>query len=141
MQRRQFMLAAGAALSGLAPRFALAQTYPTRPVRAVVAFAPGGVADTFARILTQKLSEHFGKQFYVDNITGATGNIGTAQVAKAAPDGYTLGLSGTGTHAINPTLYANVGYDPRKDFTPVGLIATSALFVLVNNDIPAKTIP
>jgi len=77
----------------------------------------------------------------IENKGGAGGSIATRQVAKAAPDGYTLGLSGTGTHAINPTLYANVGYDPRKDFAAVGLIATSALVVLVNNDVPAKTIP
>jgi tripartite-type tricarboxylate transporter receptor subunit TctC len=139
MQRRQFMLAAGAALSGLAPRFALAQAYPTRPVRAVVAFAPGGVADTFARILTQKLSEHFGKQFYVDNITGATGNIGTAQVAKAAPDGYTI-LFAFSSHVVNPTLFGKLPFDPIKDFTPVSLCVASTSLLTVNPAVPATTV-
>jgi tripartite-type tricarboxylate transporter receptor subunit TctC len=139
MQRRQFMLAAGAALSGLAPRFALAQIYPTRPVRAVVAFAPGGVADTFARILTQKLSENFGKQFYVDNITGATGNIGTAQVAKAAPDGYTI-LFAFSSHVVNPTLFGKLPFDPIKDFAPVSLCVASTSLLTVNPAVPATTV-
>jgi tripartite-type tricarboxylate transporter receptor subunit TctC len=139
MQRRQFMLAAGAALSGLAPRFALAQAYPTRPVRAVVAFAPGGVADTFARILTQKLSENFGKQFYVDNITGATGNIGTAQVAKAAPDGYTI-LFAFSSHVVNPTLFGKLPFDPIKDFAPVSLCVASTSLLTVNPAVPATTV-
>jgi tripartite-type tricarboxylate transporter receptor subunit TctC len=139
MQRRQFMLAAGAALSGLAPRFALAQTYPTRPVRAVVAFAPGGVADTFARILTQKLSESLGKQFYVDNITGATGNIGTAQVAKAAPDGYTI-LFAFSSHVVNPTLFGKLPFDPVKDFAPVSLCVASTSLLTVNPAVPATTV-
>jgi tripartite-type tricarboxylate transporter receptor subunit TctC len=139
MQRRQFMFAAGAALGGLAPRFALAQTYPTRPVRAVVAFAPGGVADTFARILTQKLSENFGKQFYVDNITGATGNIGTAQVAKAAPDGYTI-LFAFSSHVVNPTLFGKLPFDPVKDFAPVSLCVASTSLLTVNPAVPATTV-
>ena len=77
----------------------------------------------------------------IENRGGAGGSIATRQVARAAPDGYTLGLGGTGTLAIDPTLYPNVGYDPRKDFSPVGLIATSALIVLVNPSLPAKTLP
>src|SRR5262249_11485027 len=75
------------------------------------------------------------------NVGGAGGSIATRRVARAEPDGYTLVLGGTGTLAINPTLYGNVGYDPRKDFAPIGLIRTSALGLLVNNDIPAKTVP
>src|SRR3954451_21563916 len=109
MQRRQVLFAASALLGGLAPRIARAQGYPNRPVRAVVAFAPGGVADTFARILTQKLSENFGRQFYVENITGATGNIGTAQVAKSAPDGYTI-LFAFSSHVVNPTLFGKLPF-------------------------------
>ena len=77
----------------------------------------------------------------IENRGGAGGSIATRQVARATPDGYTLGLGGTGTLAIDPTLYPNVGYDPRKDFAPVGLIATSALIVLVNPSLPAKTLP
>jgi tripartite-type tricarboxylate transporter receptor subunit TctC len=94
-----------------------------------------------ARIVAEKMSKSLGQQIVIENKGGAGGSIATRQVAKAAPDGYTLGLGGTGTHAINPTLYPNVGYDPRNDFAPVGLIATSALVVLVNTSVPAKTIP
>ena len=85
-----------------------------------------------ARIVAEKMSRSLGQQIVIENKGGAGGSIATRQIAKAAPDGYTLGLGGTGTLAINPTLYPNVGYDPRKDFAPVGLIATSALVVLVN---------
>jgi tripartite-type tricarboxylate transporter receptor subunit TctC len=125
------------ALSGAAA----AQDYPARPITLVVPYAAGGGNDVMARIVAEKMSKSLGQQIVIENKGGAGGSIATRQVAKAAPDGYTLGLGGTGTLAINPTLYPNVGYDPRKDFAPVGLIATSALVVLVNNDIPARTIP
>src|SRR5437763_16706606 len=94
-----------------------------------------------ARIVAEKMSKSLGQQIVIENKGGAGGSIATRQVAKAAPDGYTLGLGGTGTLAINPTLYPNVGYDPRKDFVPVGLIATSALVVLLNPSVDARTIP
>jgi tripartite-type tricarboxylate transporter receptor subunit TctC len=91
LPRRNFLyLAAGAAAVPPVSRVARAQAYPARPVRAVVAFAPGGVTDTFARVIAQKLTEQLGKQVYVENIAGASGNIGTGQVAKAAADGYTV---------------------------------------------------
>jgi len=134
------------ALFGVALVFALtgapaAQDYPARPITLVVPYAAGGGNDVMARIVAEKMSKSLGQQIVIENKGGAGGSIATRQVAKAAPDGYTLGLGGTGTLAINPTLYPNAGYDPRKDFAPVGLIATSALVVLVNNDVPAKTIP
>jgi tripartite-type tricarboxylate transporter receptor subunit TctC len=116
-----------------------AQTYPTRPVRAVVAFAPGGVTDTFARLMAQKLTEQLGKQVYVENIAGASGNIGTGQVAKAAPDGYTL-LFAFSSHVVNPTLFARVPYDPIKDFEPVTLAVASTTVLTVNPAVPAKTV-
>ena len=81
-----------------------------------------------------------GRRWLIENHGGAGGSIGTRQVAKAAPDGYTLGLGGTGTLAVDPTLYPNVGYDPRKDFAPVGLIATSPLIILVNPSLPAHNV-
>ena len=109
-------------LAGARP--AVAQTYPSRSVRAIVAFAPGGVTDTFTRLMAQKLSENLGQQFYVDNIPGATGNIGTAQAAKAAPDGYTL-LFAFSSYVVNPTLFDKIPYDPAKDFDPVTLAVTS----------------
>jgi tripartite-type tricarboxylate transporter receptor subunit TctC len=118
-----------------------AQDYPTRPITLVVPYAAGGGNDVMARIVAEKMSRTLGQQVVIENKGGAGGSIATRQVAKAAPDGYTLGLGGTGTHAINPTLYPNVGYDPRKDFAPVGLIATSALVVLVNTQVEANTIP
>ncbi len=88
----------------LGARSATAQGYPTHSVRAIVAFAPGGVTDTFTRLMAQKLSENLGQQFYVDNVPGATGNIGTAQAARAAPDGYTL-LFAFSSYVVNPTLF------------------------------------
>jgi len=117
-----------------------AQDYPARPITLVVPYAAGGGNDVMARIVADKMSKSLGQQIVIENKGGAGGSIATRQVAKAAPDGYTLGLGGTGTLAINPTLYRNVGYDPRKDFAPVGLIATSALVVLVHPGIAAKSI-
>ena len=124
----------------LATTGAWAQDYPSRPVTLIVPYAAGGGNDVMARIVAEKMSRSLGQQIVIENKGGAGGSIATRQIAKSAPDGYTLGLGGTGTHAINPTLYPNVGYDPRKDFAPVGLIATSALVVLVNTSVPAKTI-
>ena len=138
-RRRVLHLAAGAAALPAVSRIAWSQTYPTRPVRAIVAFAPGGVTDTFARLMAQKLSEHLGKQFYVENITGATGNIGTGQAAKAAPDGYTL-LFAFSSYVVNPTLFDKVPYDPYKDFEPVTLAVTSTTVLTVHPSVPAKTI-
>ena len=132
------MLGIGIAAACAMP--AAAQDYPTRPITLVVPYAAGGGNDTMARIVADKMSRILGQQIVIENKGGAGGSIATRQVAKAAPDGYTLGLGGTGTLAINPTLYQNVGYDPRKDFAPVGLIATSALVVLVNPSVPAHSI-
>jgi len=129
------------ALLVLAPVGAgLAQDYPSRPITLVVPYSAGGGNDVMARIVAEKMSKSLGQQIVIENKGGAGGSIATRQVAKAAPDGYTLGLGGTGTLAINPTLYPNVGYDPRKDFVPVGLIATSALVVLVHPSVEAKSI-
>jgi tripartite-type tricarboxylate transporter receptor subunit TctC len=118
---------------------ALAQ-YPTRAITLIVPYAAGGGNDVMARIVADKMSAALGQPIVVENRGGAGGSIATRQVAKSEPDGYTLGLGGTGTLAIDPTLYSNVGYDPRKDFAPVGLIATSALVVLVHPSIPAHSV-
>jgi tripartite-type tricarboxylate transporter receptor subunit TctC len=118
---------------------AAAQTYPAHAVRAIVAFAPGGVTDTFARLMAQKLGENLGQQFYVDNVPGATGNIGTALVAKAAPDGYTL-LFAFSSYAVNPTLFDKIPYDPDKDFDPVTLAVTSTTVLTVNPMVPARSV-
>ena len=127
-----------AALAGTHP--AAAQDFPTRPITLIVPYTPGGGNDAMARVVADKMSVALRQQIVIENRGGAGGSIATRQVARAAPDGYTLGLGGTGTLAIDPTLYPNVGYDPRKDFAPVGLIATSALIVLVNPSVPAKTL-
>jgi tripartite-type tricarboxylate transporter receptor subunit TctC len=118
----------------------IAQDYPTRPITLVVPYAAGGGNDTMARIVADKMSRTLGQQIVIENRAGAGGTIATRQVAKSAPDGYTLVIGGTGTLAVNPTLYANIGYDPRKDFAPIGLIGTSALVVLVHPSVPAKSI-
>ena len=137
MSKLTLALAAALALLGVAA--AQAQTYPTRAVRAIVAFAPGGVTDTFARLMAQRLSEDLGKQFYVDNVPGATGNIGTAQAAKAAPDGYTL-LFAFSSYVVNPTLFDKIPYDPEKDLDPVTLAVTSATVLTVNPLVPARSV-
>src|SRR2546430_3108843 len=140
LPRRKFLhLATGAAVLPSVSRAAWAQAYPSRPVRAVVAFAPGGTTDTFARLMAQKLTEQFGKQVYVENIAGATGNIGTALVAKAPPDGYTI-LFAFSSHVVNPTLFARLPYDPINDFKPVTLAVASTTVITVNPAVPAKTI-
>jgi tripartite-type tricarboxylate transporter receptor subunit TctC len=117
-----------------------AQDYPNRPIMLVVPYAAGGGNDVMARIVADKMSKTLGQQIVIENRGGAGGTIATRAVAKSAPDGYTLVIGGTGTLAINPTLYPNAGYDPRKDFAPVGLIATGALVVLVHPSVPAHSI-
>src|SRR5215472_4983300 len=117
-RRRRFLhLLAGAAALSAAPSGARAQAWPTRPVRIIVPFQPGGSTDIFARLAAQKLTEHFGKQFYIENVAGATGNVGTAQAARSAPDGYTL-LIAFSSYVVNPTLFAKLPFDPDKDFAP-----------------------
>jgi len=117
-----------------------AQDWPNRPLTMVAPFATGGSTDAIARIVAEGLSAQLHQPVIVENIGGAGGMTGANRVAKAAPDGYTLGLGGTGTLAIDPTLYPNAGYDPRKDFAPVGLIATSPLIILVNPSVPAHNV-
>src|SRR6267154_591841 len=118
---------------------ALAENYPTKPVRVVVGFAAGGPSDVIGRLVAQKLSEALGQQFYVENIGGAGGNTAAGQVARAAPDGYTIHIISTG-FMVNPTLYAKVPYDPIKDFSPVTLVAFSPNVVVVHPSVPAKTV-
>jgi tripartite-type tricarboxylate transporter receptor subunit TctC len=138
--RRRFLhLAGGAAVLPVLSRPAFAFDYPTRSVRVIVAFAPGGATDTFARLMAQKLGERLGKQFYVENIAGATGNIGTGQAARAAPDGYTL-LFAFSSYVVNPTLFAKIPYDPYNDFEPVTLAVVSTTVITVHPSVPAKTV-
>jgi tripartite-type tricarboxylate transporter receptor subunit TctC len=138
--RRKFLqLIAGAAVLPVASRFALAQAYPTRPVRVIVPFGPGGPLDVFGRLMAEKLSQHFGRQFYVENIVGAGGNIGTGRAAKAAADGYTVLLTAN-NHIINPLLYESVPYDPFRDFEPITLAVGFPVALSVNPSLPAHTV-
>lgn len=117
-----------------------AQDYPSRPITLVVPFPPGGGVDAMARIVAEKLSASLGQQVIVDNRVGGSGVVGTRVVARAAPDGYTLLLGHSGTMAINPTLYKNAGYDPRKDFAAIGLMATMPVALLSHPAFPGKTV-
>jgi tripartite-type tricarboxylate transporter receptor subunit TctC len=116
-----------------------AQTYPTRSVRVIVGFSPGGPTDVIARMVAQKLSERWNQQIYVENHAGAGGNIGAALAAKAAPDGYTIHVISTG-FLVNPSLYAKVPYDPIKSFDAVTLVAASPNMLVINPQVPAKTV-
>jgi tripartite-type tricarboxylate transporter receptor subunit TctC len=133
-----FMCAAVAILA--AGGTSVAADYPTRTVTLVVPYPPGGGVDAMARVVAAKLSDALRQQFIVDNRAGAGGTIGTRAVAQAAPDGYTLLLGHTGTISINPSLYAHAGYDPRKDFAPIGLVASMPVALLAHPSFPAKSI-
>jgi tripartite-type tricarboxylate transporter receptor subunit TctC len=141
LPRRGFLrLAAGAAAFPVVSHVARAQAYPTRPVRVIVPFAPGGQTDVVARLIGQALSERLGKQFYVENAPGAGGNIGTGRAAQAAPDGYTIIVVDGIAFAGNPSLYNKVPYDPTKDFEPVGIGATTMMVLAVHPGVPARTV-
>jgi tripartite-type tricarboxylate transporter receptor subunit TctC len=131
----------GCAVTLIAATNSLAQdtTYPSRPVRVVAPFAPGGPVDAVARVLAPKLSESFGQQFYVENHPGGSGNIGTALVAKAPPDGHTI-LIISSSLVVNPSLFAKLGFDTFADLAPVSLIGESPQVLLVNPSVPATTL-
>jgi len=140
LPRRTFLhLAAGAAALPAVSRFACAQAYPSRPVRVIVPYAPAGTTDIVARLIAQALSEQVGKQFYVENIPGAGGNIGMARAAHATPDGYTMVVVPP-NYVINPSLYDKVPYDPHNDFDPVTLAVTTTVVLTVNPSLPANTV-
>ena len=142
LPRRRFLhsaaAAAAAAVAAGVPRPARAQPYPARPVRIIVPFAPGGPNDLAARLIAQRLSEQLGKQFYVENIGGAGGNIGMGQAARAAPDGYTM-LAAAPSLVVNPSLFDRVPYDPDRDFEPVTIVASAPTVLTVHPSVPART--
>lgn len=145
MVRRHLLLAAPLAFLGTASRAQGpgpgAAAWPSRPVRVVVPFAAGGIADNLGRQVAARLSQALGQQFVVENITGAGGNPGAAAVARAASDGYTLLMGTVGTHAINPALYKTMPYDHRRDFRPISLVATSPNVLVVHPSNPAGSVP
>jgi tripartite-type tricarboxylate transporter receptor subunit TctC len=140
VRRRQFLklVAAVAAAPAFSQRV-VALEYPTRPVRIVVPFGPGGPTDIFARLAANKLSEQLGKQFYVEDIGGGGGNIGSAQVARAAPDGHTI-LFTVSAFVTNPAFLGKAPYDPVRDFAPVALPLGSAISIIVHPMMPVKTL-
>ena len=120
---------------------ALAQGYPNKPIKLQVPFAPGGTTDIIARVLADPLSKALGQTVVVDNKPGAGGNIGSDIVARSTADGYTLVLGTVGTHAINGSLYEKIPYDMVKQFSPIALIASAPNLLVVNNDLPVKSVP
>jgi len=125
----------------LFPAVALAQDFPTKPIRIVVPFTPGGATDVVTRIVAQKLSEQFARQVVTDNRGGAGGIVGVEVVAKAAPDGYTLVMGTSGTHAINVSLYPKLAYDPVKDFAPITRASLLPSMIVVHPSVPARNVP
>ena len=137
-----YMAAASIAYAGVATAYAAAaaESYPTKPIRLVVPFAPGGATDTVSRVVGQRLSERLGKTVLIDNRSGAGGAIGTEIVARAAPDGYTLTMGSSSTHAILPVAHAKLSYDPIRDFEPVALVGASHYLLVVNPNVPARSL-
>ena len=132
------LLAAFGLIATLTP--ANAQDYPARPITLVVPFAPGGSASTAARTVADKMSETLGQQIVIDNRGGAGGTVATRAVAKNAPDGYTLLVVTSATVGTSPSLFQNLGYDPRKDFDPIGLIAATPNLIVVHPSFPARSL-
>jgi len=135
-ERRQLLACLGAAAAGfaLSPGVFAQSGWPTKPVRMVVPFAPGGTTDILARAIAPELSRAFGQSFVVENRAGAGGNVGAELVARSAPDGYTLLMGTVGTHGINKSLYPRLPYDPQKDFAPVTLVAGVPNVMVMNAD-------
>src|SRR5215204_1603958 len=119
---------------------AQAQDYPSRTVTVIVPFAAGGPADITGRIVADIFSRHLGQKFVVENIGGAGGTTGALRAARAAPDGYTIISGHLGTHALAPAFYPNLGYDPQKDFAPIGLTAEYPELLVVRKDLPANNL-
>ena len=139
MSKRSVSLLSLLVLGAVAPA-AAQQTYPSRPVRVIVTVQPGGAADFIARVVGQKLGDAMGQAFVVDNRSGRGAVVGAEPVAKAAPDGHTALLASITTHGIGPHMYKQLPFDPVKDFAPVGLYASMPLIVVINAQLPVKSV-
>ena len=139
MRARRHLLAAIAALYCASPLYAQ-QSFPTKPIRLIVGFAPGGNTDTVGRVVGQRLGERLGTPVVIDNRGGAGGPIGTEMAARANPDGYTLTMGTTTTHAIAVAAYPKLRYDPANDFAPIALVAIAPYLLVVNSSVPAKSL-
>src|SRR5262249_44338055 len=131
---------ASAALAACWAAPAAAQTYPAKPIRIIVAFAPGGPADVMARLVGQRLTTLLGQTIVVENRPGAGGTIGARAAAEAEADGYTLLLGNTSTLVIGPAVYRQAGYDPIKSFAPIAMLGTTSNFLIVNSAVPARSV-
>ena len=140
MKSRFYVLVAVCFSALAAPHFALAQAYPTKPIRLIVPFPPGGATDIIGRTLAQKLSTQLGQNVIVDNKPGAGGTLGSNEAAKASPDGYTLLLATTSTHSIAPSLYKNIPYSAEKDFSPISEVATATNVLIVAPNLPVTNV-
>ena len=137
---RMFRALSLAAVMVLGAQAAAAQSYPSKPIKIIVSTSAGGVTDLSARILGQHITAKTGQTVVIDNRPGASGNIAMDAVAKAEPDGYTLGVANTGNIVINPYLFPSMPYDPLKDLTPVGMLGTVPLFLVMNANVPVKSL-
>ena len=127
-------------LLSLAAIHAGAQAYPSKPIRVIVPFPVGGIADIYTRIIGAKVAESWGQPVLVENRTGAGGNIGADIVAKSPPDGYTIGIGSVGTHAVNVSLFSKLPYDPVADFAPIALVAEADALLVVHPSVPARNV-
>src|SRR6516165_1496980 len=138
LPRRNFLrLTAGAAALPTVPRFARAQTYPSRPITMIVPFAPGGLTDVIGRVLAEGMRTSLGQPVIIENVAGANGSIGTSRVARATPDGYTIVVGIWNTHVANGAIYT-LQYDIVKDFEPVLLLADAPLLLVASKAVPAN---
>ena len=137
-RRRRLLLGAGALLA--APTLLAQERWPAKPVRMIIPFPPGQATDIYGRVFAERLSRIWGQGVVVENRAGASSIIGMEAIKNSAPDGYTLGMVSSGPLAINPSVFAKLSYDPRRDFTPIGLAFVAPLVILVNNDLPARNV-